>query len=300
MLRRDAIALLLAAAPAPRRAVILLDVRTRRVLTARNSGLLAPPGSTLKPFIYGLAFEDGFVHPESLIDDRPIRFGSYAPENFDMTFQGTVPVRKALQLSLNVPAIKGGFINGLVKRGGNTVEGSLNGYYSDSKWQAKLNVDHPLLTDHTIAPTKNWDMAINVGGPIIKDNLFYMIAVERNIGSTGQIFDSRAIAVYPSLASTSNTINKMNLYAKLDWNINDSQKFELTFRHTAGEAPNFYNYTSSFETSLSSSWYNTYRTDQSYTAKLNSDWSAFIPNFRTEIEGTYKRYNGTARLNGAD
>ncbi|MDO9298148.1 MAG: penicillin-binding protein 1C, partial [Bradyrhizobium sp.] len=63
------------------------------------------PGSTLKPFIYGLAFEDGFVHPESLIDDRPIRFGAYAPENFDMTFQGTVPVRKALQLSLNVPAI---------------------------------------------------------------------------------------------------------------------------------------------------------------------------------------------------
>ncbi|MEA2899376.1 MAG: penicillin-binding protein [Bradyrhizobium sp.] len=64
------------------------------------------PGSTLKPFIYGLAFEDGFVHPESLIDDRPIRFGSYAPENFDMSFQGTVPVRKALQLSLNVPAIE--------------------------------------------------------------------------------------------------------------------------------------------------------------------------------------------------
>jgi penicillin-binding protein 1C len=63
------------------------------------------PGSTLKPFIYGLAFEDGFVHPESLIEDRPIRFGTYAPENFDMSFQGTVPVRKALQLSLNVPAI---------------------------------------------------------------------------------------------------------------------------------------------------------------------------------------------------
>src|ERR1700753_3581332 len=63
------------------------------------------PGSTLKPFIYGLAFEDGFVHPESLIDDRPTRFGDYAPQDFDMTFQGTVPVRKALQLSLNVPAI---------------------------------------------------------------------------------------------------------------------------------------------------------------------------------------------------
>ncbi len=66
---------------------------------------LRSPGSTLKPFIYGLAFEDGFVHPESLIDDRPVRYGSYAPENFDLTYQGTVPVRKALQLSLNVPAI---------------------------------------------------------------------------------------------------------------------------------------------------------------------------------------------------
>ncbi|MGV7216053.1 penicillin-binding protein 1C [Bradyrhizobium sp. UFLA05-112] len=66
---------------------------------------LRSPGSTLKPFIYGLAFEDGFVHPDSLIDDRPVRFGSYAPENFDMTFQGTVPVKKALQMSLNVPAI---------------------------------------------------------------------------------------------------------------------------------------------------------------------------------------------------
>jgi penicillin-binding protein 1C len=66
---------------------------------------LRSPGSTLKPFIYGLAFEDGFVHPESLIEDRPIRFGSYAPENFDLTYQGTVPVKRALQLSLNVPAI---------------------------------------------------------------------------------------------------------------------------------------------------------------------------------------------------
>jgi penicillin-binding protein 1C len=63
------------------------------------------PGSTLKPFIYGLGFEDGFIHPETLIDDRPVRYGAYAPENFDLTFQGTVPVRRALQLSLNVPAV---------------------------------------------------------------------------------------------------------------------------------------------------------------------------------------------------
>jgi penicillin-binding protein 1C len=66
---------------------------------------LRSPGSTLKPFIYGLGFEDGLIHPETLIDDKPVRFGSYMPENFDLTFQGTVTVRRALQFSLNVPAI---------------------------------------------------------------------------------------------------------------------------------------------------------------------------------------------------
>jgi penicillin-binding protein 1C len=63
------------------------------------------PGSTLKPFIYGLGFEDGFIHPETLIDDRPTRYGAYKPQNFDFTFQGTVTVRRALQLSLNLPAL---------------------------------------------------------------------------------------------------------------------------------------------------------------------------------------------------
>ena len=66
---------------------------------------LRSPGSTLKPFIYGFGFEDGLIHPETLIDDRPTRYGTYAPENFDLTFQGTVTVRKALQMSLNVPAV---------------------------------------------------------------------------------------------------------------------------------------------------------------------------------------------------
>ena len=64
------------------------------------------PGSALKPFIYALAFESGIAHPETLLEDRPARFGSYAPQNFDLTFQGEVTARRALQLSLNVPAIE--------------------------------------------------------------------------------------------------------------------------------------------------------------------------------------------------
>ena len=67
---------------------------------------LRSPGSTLKPLIYGLAFEAGLAHPETLIEDRPARFGAYVPKNFDQDWHGTVSVRMALAQSLNIPAIK--------------------------------------------------------------------------------------------------------------------------------------------------------------------------------------------------
>ncbi len=64
------------------------------------------PGSALKPFIYGLAFEAGLAHPEMLIVDGPTRFGGYKPRNFDEAFRGTITVREALAHSLNIPAVK--------------------------------------------------------------------------------------------------------------------------------------------------------------------------------------------------
>jgi penicillin-binding protein 1C len=64
------------------------------------------PGSTLKPFVYGLAFEAGLAHPETLIEDRPVRFGLYVPKNFDQDWHGTVTIRMALAQSLNIPAVK--------------------------------------------------------------------------------------------------------------------------------------------------------------------------------------------------
>ncbi len=64
------------------------------------------PGSALKPFIYGLAFEDGYAGGDTVIDDMPRAFGDYAPENFDHSFRGEVRVREALQHSLNVPAVR--------------------------------------------------------------------------------------------------------------------------------------------------------------------------------------------------
>jgi penicillin-binding protein 1C len=63
------------------------------------------PGSALKPLIYALAFDDRILHPESLVEDVPVRFKDWLPRNFDRDHQGAVTVRRALQQSLNVPAV---------------------------------------------------------------------------------------------------------------------------------------------------------------------------------------------------
>ena len=63
------------------------------------------PGSTLKPFLYGLALDDGLIDSESLLIDAPQSFGTYRPGNFDMAYNGPIGAAEALRLSLNVPAV---------------------------------------------------------------------------------------------------------------------------------------------------------------------------------------------------
>ncbi|WP_332840096.1 penicillin-binding protein 1C [Stenotrophomonas sp. Iso1] len=63
------------------------------------------PGSTLKPFLYGMALDDGLIHSESLLMDAPQSFGGYRPGNFDAAFNGPVGAASALRLSLNVPVV---------------------------------------------------------------------------------------------------------------------------------------------------------------------------------------------------
>ena len=64
------------------------------------------PGSTLKPFLYAMALDQGLVHSESLLIDAPQNFGGYAPGNFQADFSGPVSLSEALQRSLNVPAVE--------------------------------------------------------------------------------------------------------------------------------------------------------------------------------------------------
>ena len=63
------------------------------------------PGSTLKPFIYGMALDQGIIHPRTLLEDSPRSFGGYDPENFDRIFRGPLPAEEALRASRNIPAI---------------------------------------------------------------------------------------------------------------------------------------------------------------------------------------------------
>ncbi|MAY62389.1 MAG: penicillin-binding protein 1C [Rhizobiales bacterium] len=129
--RRQSVAMVLADG---RTGHILASVGSTNYLDTSRFGAIdmtvakRSPGSTLKPFIYGLAFEEALVEPATLIDDAPANFAGYRPKNFDLAYQGEVTVREALQLSLNVPAVRlldavsPVRLIGRLKRGGVTVE----------------------------------------------------------------------------------------------------------------------------------------------------------------------------------
>lgn len=102
-------------------AIVIADLRNGEVLASVGSGSYAQsdarqgyvdmtrayrsPGSTLKPLVYGMAFDRGLAHPQTLIEDRPVAFGRFAPRNFDGAFRGELPVAEALRQSLNIPVV---------------------------------------------------------------------------------------------------------------------------------------------------------------------------------------------------
>ena len=102
-------------------AAFLVDAKTMEVLAQVGSadfdkidingqvdGTRSPrsPGSTLKPFVYALALEQGLIHPLSILADAPRSFGEYNPENFDREFLGPIRACDALARSRNVPAVE--------------------------------------------------------------------------------------------------------------------------------------------------------------------------------------------------
>lgn len=101
-------------------AVVVMDTKSRQVLAMVGShdffdsrasgqvnGALAPrsPGSTLKPFVYALAMEQGLITPGTLVFDVPVAYAGYQPVNYDGKYNGYVTARRALARSLNIPAV---------------------------------------------------------------------------------------------------------------------------------------------------------------------------------------------------
>lgn len=102
-------------------AVIIIDNETHKVITYVGSGDFADttdggqvngaaavrqPGSTLKPLLYGLCFDEGLLTPKKMMNDVPVNYAGYAPENYDKNFNGPVTVEYALEHSLNIPSVK--------------------------------------------------------------------------------------------------------------------------------------------------------------------------------------------------
>jgi len=71
----------------------------------RATQLRAQPGSSIKPLaVYTPALEEGYKYSSELVD-KPTSFGNYKPENFSKTYEGKVEMYKALEKSLNIPAV---------------------------------------------------------------------------------------------------------------------------------------------------------------------------------------------------
>lgn len=102
-------------------AVIIIDNRTNKVITyvgssdftdttdggqVNGADAIRQPGSTLKPLLYALCFDEGLLTPKTMLTDVPVNYEGYAPENYDREFNGFVTVDYALEHSLNIPAVK--------------------------------------------------------------------------------------------------------------------------------------------------------------------------------------------------
>ncbi len=102
-------------------AVVVLDNESHQVIAYVGSGdfkdttdggqvngaaAVRQPGSTLKPLAYGMCFDEGLLTPKQVLNDVPVNFAGYAPENYDEHFNGPVTVEFALEHSLNIPAVK--------------------------------------------------------------------------------------------------------------------------------------------------------------------------------------------------
>ena len=202
----------------------------------------------------------------------------------------------------------GALINAVIKSGTNDFHGSIYGYYTGKN--AMLRGKNPVtgIYDQLQERTEG----ASFSGPIIKNKLFFFLGWEsfkRVQAAPGQVFSPDPTLVAQIIAAAKNygydpgtmgassSVAKQKTYiAKIDWNINQNQRANLSYRRTDSATPNFSDFNGSSYTSLSNHWYQANRINDVYNLQLNSQWS---PDFRTEAVAQYSKYNGTATPYGA-
>ncbi|MEQ1517147.1 MAG: TonB-dependent receptor [Usitatibacteraceae bacterium] len=218
----------------------------------------------------------------------------------------------------------GANVNAITKSGTNELHGSASYVYRDDKWVGQrynrttnTYVDAPKFEETT--------MGFTLGGPIIKDKLFFFVGYEelkstRNapafgpIGSSGLEnigITSSAIASAQSLAKgtynidigssdipSGTELSAKDTLVKLDWNINASHRASLRYAKTEQKEPifpNFFN-TPSTALSLSSNWYNQNKTIETVVGQVFSDWT---PTFSTELKVSNRDYHSEPKNNSS-
>ena len=199
----------------------------------------------------------------------------------------------------------GAFLNAVIKSGTNEYKGVV--YYE--KTSDSLRAKNPITGVKEPFDERTYGLA--VGGPIIKNKLFFFLAYEDFQRSTvapqaNFIPDATQLAAVVAKATgfgydagnltagDNLTVQKVTI-GKLDWNISDKHRATVTYRKNDGQDVVFSQYTGSTTTSLSNFWYAQPRVTTSYNGQVFSQWT---PDFRTEATVSYTKYDGSPANNG--
>ncbi len=200
----------------------------------------------------------------------------------------------------------GALLNAVIKSGSNNFHGVGYYEYTDQDWRGKNPVSGRK------EPFREITQGGVLGGPIIRDRLFFFLAWEefRRTSTPPQanfipdatqlgniIARAKALGYDPGTLSTPDNVSfQRTTIGKIDWNITQDHRASFTYRRNYGQTPSFSRYTNSTETSLSNYWFDQPRNTDSYAAQLNSQWS---PDLRTELTLSYTKFDGSPANRGA-
>ena len=213
---------------------------------------------------------------------------------------------------VSIAAATGATVNAVTKSGTNEFHGSVYGTYRDGDWFGDNPEGQPFN-----GFTKEQTYGMTLGGPIVKDKLFFFANYEKfkqsapgaDISSSalGQANADYTLAdvtraqqiaqdVYGFNAGglESNGDTELEEYAlKIDWNISDNHRANIRYSKLEQDKLRINGMGSASQASLSSYWYQHVKTNESYVAQLFSDWT---DNFSTELKASYREYSAIRQV----